>query len=50
MRIDHLYATRSVAGRVVAAERDRDARKGQLPSDHAPLHIDVADRPTTGVA
>ncbi len=44
MRIDHLYATRSVAGRVVAAERDRDARKGHLPSDHAPLHIDVADR------
>jgi exodeoxyribonuclease III len=42
MRIDHLYATRSVAARVSAAERDRDARKGKLPSDHAPLYVDLA--------
>ena len=42
MRIDHLYASRSVAARVVAAERDRDARKGKLPSDHAPLYVDLA--------
>jgi exodeoxyribonuclease-3 len=42
MRIDHLYATRSVAERVTAAERDRDARKGKLPSDHAPLYVDLA--------
>jgi exodeoxyribonuclease III len=42
MRIDHLYATRSVAARVTAAERDRDARKGKLPSDHAPLFVDLA--------
>lgn len=42
MRIDHLYATRSVAARVIAAERDRDARKGKLPSDHAPLYVDLA--------
>ncbi len=42
MRIDHLYATRSVAQRVTAAERDRDARKGKLPSDHAPLYVDLA--------
>jgi exodeoxyribonuclease-3 len=42
MRIDHLYASRSVAGRVTAAERDRDARKGKLPSDHAPLYVDLA--------
>ena len=42
MRIDHLYATRSVAARVTAAERDRDARKGKLPSDHAPLYVDLA--------
>ncbi len=41
MRIDHLYATRSVAGRAVAAERDRDARKGTLPSDHAPIYVDL---------
>ncbi|HEY7826734.1 MAG TPA: exodeoxyribonuclease III [Candidatus Limnocylindrales bacterium] len=42
MRIDHLYATRSVAERVTGAERDRDARKGKLPSDHAPLYVDLA--------
>ncbi len=42
MRIDHLYASRSVASRVTAAERDRDARKGKLPSDHAPLYVDLA--------
>jgi exodeoxyribonuclease-3 len=43
MRIDHLYVTRSVADRCTAAEIDRDARKGKLPSDHAPVYIDVAD-------
>jgi len=42
MRIDHLYATKSVAARATAAERDRDARKGKLPSDHAPLYVDLA--------
>jgi exodeoxyribonuclease III len=41
MRIDHLLVTSSVAGRVLAAEIDRDARKGPLPSDHAPLWIDI---------
>jgi len=43
MRIDHLLVTRSVAARLVAAEIDRDARKGPTPSDHAPLWIDLAD-------
>ncbi|MGA3057614.1 MAG: exodeoxyribonuclease III [Candidatus Limnocylindrales bacterium] len=43
MRIDHLYVTRSVADRCIAAEIDRDARKGKLPSDHAPVYIDLAD-------
>jgi exodeoxyribonuclease-3 len=43
MRIDHLYVTRSVAARCTGAEIDRDARKGQLPSDHAPVYIDLAD-------
>ena len=43
MRIDHLYVTRSVAERCVGAEIDRDARKGKLPSDHAPMWIDLAD-------
>jgi exodeoxyribonuclease-3 len=42
MRIDHLLATRPLAGRVVWAEIDREARKGKpTPSDHAPLLVDV---------
>ena len=45
MRIDHLLATRVVAGRTVWAEIDREARKGKpTPSDHAPLVIDL-DQP-----
>jgi exodeoxyribonuclease III len=42
MRIDHLLVTAGVAKRVVAAEIDREARKGKpVPSDHAPLVIDL---------
>jgi exodeoxyribonuclease-3 len=42
MRIDHLLATRQVAERATGADIDRDARKGKLPSDHAPLYLDLA--------
>jgi exodeoxyribonuclease-3 len=42
MRIDHLLVTRSVAARSVAAEIDREARKGKpVPSDHAPVVVDL---------
>jgi exodeoxyribonuclease-3 len=41
MRIDHLLLTQPLAARCVAAEIDRNARKGKLPSDHAPLYIDL---------
>jgi exodeoxyribonuclease-3 len=42
MRIDHLLVSASVAKRVVAAEIDREARKGKpIPSDHTPLVIDL---------
>jgi exodeoxyribonuclease-3 len=42
MRIDHLLVTRPLAGRVVAVEIDREARKGKpTPSDHAPLVLDL---------
>ncbi len=45
MRIDHLLVTRPVGERTVAAEIDREARKGKpMPSDHAPLVMDL-DRP-----
>jgi exodeoxyribonuclease-3 len=42
MRIDHLLVTAPLARRVVAAEIDREARKGKpVPSDHTPLVIDL---------
>jgi exodeoxyribonuclease III len=42
MRIDHLLGTGEVARRCVAAEIDREARKGKpTPSDHAPLFVDL---------
>ncbi len=46
MRIDHVLATASLAGRAVSAERDRDARKPStypgIPSDHAPVVVDFS--------
>ena len=45
MRIDHLLASAPVAARIVDAEIDREARKGPpIPSDHAPLSIDLDER------
>ncbi len=41
MRIDLLLVTRSLADRLQWALVDRNARKGKLPSDHAPVFIDV---------
>jgi exodeoxyribonuclease-3 len=42
MRIDHLLLTAPLAGRVVDAEIDREARKGPpVPSDHAPVVVDL---------
>lgn len=40
MRIDLLLATRALADRARLAMIDRTARKGKLPSDHAPVFID----------
>jgi exodeoxyribonuclease-3 len=42
MRIDLVLATRGVADEVKWALVDRNARKGKLPSDHAPLFVDAA--------
>jgi exodeoxyribonuclease III len=45
MRIDHLLVSDPVAKRTVWAEIDREARKGKpIPSDHAPLVIDLDER------
>jgi exodeoxyribonuclease-3 len=41
MRIDHLLVSAPLAARTLAAEIDREARKGKpIPSDHAPLVVD----------
>jgi exodeoxyribonuclease-3 len=39
MRIDYVLASRSVS--VTDAWVDREARKGKLPSDHAPIVLDA---------
>lgn len=41
LRIDHLLATRPIVERLVAADVDREARKGKQPSDHAPVWIEL---------
>jgi exodeoxyribonuclease-3 len=42
LRIDHFLLSKGVAARCTAAEIDREARKGKLPSDHAPVWIALA--------
>ena len=37
LRIDHILATQKLAARSTGALIDRDQRKGQQPSDHAPV-------------
>ena len=41
MRIDLVLLTRALAAVVSDAYVDRDARKGKLPSDHAPVVVDI---------
>lgn len=40
MRIDLILATKSVADRATATSVDRNARKGEKPSDHAPVILE----------
>jgi exodeoxyribonuclease III len=42
LRIDHLYAIAPLAEKCTAADIDREARKGTLPSDHAPVWAEFA--------
>ena len=42
MRIDLALVTRPLADRITWSVVDRNARKGQQPSDHAPLLVDFA--------
>jgi exodeoxyribonuclease-3 len=41
MRIDLVLASKSVLARTTEAFVDRDARKGQKPSDHAPVVVEL---------
>ncbi len=41
MRIDLILVSRALAGQVGWSLVDRNARKGKLPSDHAPLFVDL---------
>jgi exodeoxyribonuclease-3 len=43
LRIDHLLLSPSIAGRLVAAEVDRDVRSRDRASDHAPAWIELAE-------
>jgi exodeoxyribonuclease-3 len=47
MRIDLLYASLPLAERLSWVLIDRNARKGKLPSDHAPLVAQFDDRRTS---
>ena len=44
LRIDLVLGSASIAARTSWAIVDRNARKGQSPSDHAPVIVDLADR------
>jgi exodeoxyribonuclease III len=37
LRLDYIFATAPLAARCASAEIDREERKGEKPSDHAPL-------------
>ncbi|MDX2056284.1 MAG: exodeoxyribonuclease III [Gemmatimonadales bacterium] len=43
LRIDHLFVTEPVARRCARSWVERDERKGKLPSDHAPVMVELAD-------
>jgi exodeoxyribonuclease-3 len=45
MRIDLVLASPAIEDRLKAAWVDRQARKGTLPSDHAPVIIDLDEAP-----
>ena len=42
LRIDLVLLSRPLAEGVTFALIDRNARKGKLPSDHAPVFVDIA--------
>jgi exodeoxyribonuclease-3 len=45
LRIDHFLLSPQIAGRLVAAEVDREVRGWEKTSDHAPTWIELSDKP-----
>lgn len=43
LRIDHILLSPALAKRCVASRIDRNARKGEKPSDHAPVLVELRD-------
>jgi len=43
LRLDYVLATKPLAEKCVAAEIDRGERKGEKPSDHAPVVVEFED-------
>ncbi len=48
LRIDHVLADARLEGRVRACTIDKDARRKEQPSDHAPVMAEWSDGPVTG--
>ena len=44
MRIDFALASPALAARVTGASIDREERKGKLPSDHAPVIVELGEQ------
>ena len=43
LRIDHIFVTEPLSIRVISADVDRQERKGKLPSDHAPVIVEISN-------
>jgi exodeoxyribonuclease-3 len=43
LRIDHVLLSTALATRCTASRVDRNARKGEKPSDHAPVLVELRD-------
>lgn len=44
LRIDHILLSEALAARCTASRIDRNARKGEKPSDHAPVLVELRDQ------
>jgi exodeoxyribonuclease-3 len=44
LRIDHILVSQGLREQVIACTIDRQPRKNERPSDHAPVIVELADR------